>query len=89
MARTGSGKTLAYIIPLLERLASSTSIVVGPKALILCPTRELALQILKVGKDLGRGKGKDVGGNSIKWALIMGGDSLDAQFEMLSSQPDV
>jgi ATP-dependent RNA helicase DDX54/DBP10 len=89
MARTGSGKTLAYIIPLLQRLATTTSTAIGPKALILCPTRELALQILRVGKDLGRGKGKEGTNSAIKWALIMGGDSLDAQFEMLCNQPDV
>ena len=89
MARTGSGKTLAYLIPLLERLLEKTGNSKRPRALLLCPTRELALQVLRVGKDLARGVIKDSGGQNIKWALIMGGDSLDAQFEALTVEPDV
>ena len=89
MARTGSGKTLAYLIPLLHRLTHKPAVTSGPRALILCPTRELALQILKVGKDLGRGLTKETGGVAIRWTLIMGGDALDAQFEALTSAPDV
>jgi ATP-dependent RNA helicase DDX54/DBP10 len=49
------------------------------------------MQILKVGKDLGRsaarGPGKDSQG--LTWALIMGGEGLDKQFEALSEQPDM
>src|SRR5690242_6135412 len=41
-AATGTGKTLAFVLPILERLAGKTQ---GPRALILAPTRELALQI--------------------------------------------
>ncbi len=55
MARTGSGKTLAYMIPLLHRLGGKHSSRFGPRALVLCPGRELAMQILRVGKELARG----------------------------------
>jgi ATP-dependent RNA helicase DDX54/DBP10 len=55
MARTGSGKTLAYMIPLLQRFGAKHSTKFGPRALILCPGRELAVQILRVGKDMARG----------------------------------
>jgi ATP-dependent RNA helicase DeaD len=41
-ARTGSGKTAAFGLPLLHRLGARTG---RPRALVLCPTRELALQV--------------------------------------------
>jgi len=59
MARTGSGKTLAYMIPLLQRFGARHSTKFGPRALILCPGRELAVQILKVGKEMARGFKQD------------------------------
>ena len=43
-ARTGTGKTLAFGLPILERIASGSS-ETRPQALIMCPTRELALQV--------------------------------------------
>ncbi|WWD00268.1 hypothetical protein V866_007177 [Kwoniella sp. B9012] len=91
MARTGSGKTLGYLIPLLERLGSTHSPSTSPRALIMCPSRELAMQILTVGKDLARGmtKGKGKETESLKWALIMGGESMEGQFEKMSKSPDI
>jgi ATP-dependent RNA helicase DeaD len=41
-AQTGTGKTAAFALPILERLQASRK---SPQALILCPTRELALQV--------------------------------------------
>ncbi|KAG6811535.1 hypothetical protein H0H92_006968 [Tricholoma furcatifolium] len=102
MARTGSGKTLAYMIPLVQRLGGRHATVFGARALILIPTRELALQILKVGKELARGWHSGTGdhagdkdgessqkGQSLRWGLIVGGEGLDEQFEMITSNPDV
>lgn len=57
MARTGSGKTAAFVVPMLEKLKQRVS-QGGVRALILSPTREVALQILKDTKDLGRFTGK-------------------------------
>ncbi|KAI5478394.1 ATP-dependent rna helicase dbp10 [Pseudohyphozyma bogoriensis] len=86
MARTGSGKTLCYLLPLLAQLLSH-SVTFGARGLILVPTRELALQVLKVGKDLARGiKGE---GESLRWAMIVGGEGMEEQFEMISGNPDV
>jgi ATP-dependent RNA helicase RhlE len=48
-AQTGSGKTLAYLIPMVERLPRGGA---GPRALIVTPTRELALQVEKVLRSL-------------------------------------
>ena len=48
-APTGSGKTLAYLVPMIERLPRGGA---GPHALIVTPTRELALQVEKVLRSL-------------------------------------
>lgn len=92
MARTGSGKTLAYLIPLIARLGSTHSVTYGARALVLVPTRELALQVLKVGKDLARGinrKDKGEDGEALRWAMIVGGDGLEDQFGLMAANPDV
>ncbi|PWZ02162.1 DEAD-domain-containing protein [Testicularia cyperi] len=95
MARTGSGKTLAYLIPLINRLNGRHSRTFGIKSLILCPSRELAVQILRVGKEIARGwksdpgEGQDSRGEAIRWAMIVGGESLDEQFGIMSNNPDV
>lgn len=53
MARTGSGKTAAFLVPMLERLRQHVP-QGGVRALILSPTRDLALQTLKFAQELGR-----------------------------------
>ncbi len=52
-APTGSGKTIAYGIPIAERLKKRN----GIQALIVCPTRELTLQVTGVLKDICRHRG--------------------------------
>ncbi|CAH7681298.1 P-loop containing nucleoside triphosphate hydrolase protein [Phakopsora pachyrhizi] len=101
MARTGSGKTLAYMIPLIQKLGAH-SIEFGARALVMVPTRELAIQVLKVGKDLSKGFLQGVGNKSsngdaaasskpegLRWGLVVGGYSLEEQFAMFASNPDV
>ena len=47
-SQTGSGKTAAFVLPGLERLRTpSTRAVIGPRMLVLAPTRELAMQVQK------------------------------------------
>ena len=52
LAPTGSGKTLAYLIPLVLSLSNDQK---GLQALVLVPSRELALQIEQVFKAMGTG----------------------------------
>lgn len=77
-ARTGSGKTLAFIIPLLERLYKAKW---GPNdglgALVISPTRELAVQIFDVLRKVGHE-------HSFSAGLVIGGKSL--RDEQVSSQ---
>lgn len=81
MARTGSGKTAAFLVPMFERLKAPQA-QTGARALVLTPTRELALQTMKFTKELGKFTG-------LKTALILGGDSMDDQFAALHENPDI
>lgn len=60
-AETGSGKTLAYLAPVMQQLkdeeetVGTMARVNRPRAIILCPSRELALQVLGVAKSLCHG----------------------------------
>ncbi|KAJ6444637.1 ATP-dependent RNA helicase DBP10 [Purpureocillium lavendulum] len=81
MARTGSGKTAAFVIPMIERLRAHSGRF-GSRALILSPSRELAIQTLKVVKEFGRG-------TDLKAVLLVGGDSLEEQFGSMTSNPDI
>ncbi|KAJ1552828.1 ATP-dependent RNA helicase ddx54, partial [Cladochytrium tenue] len=81
MARTGSGKTAAFVIPLLERLRAHSSIV-GARALILTPSRELAFQTLKFAKELGKHM-------DLRSCVLVGGDRMDEQFAAIATNPDI
>jgi len=72
-SKTGTGKTCAFGLPLLERISGDEKVV---KALVLCPTRELALQVAAEIGDLGKYKG-------IKIAAIYGGASMKVQEDAL------
>jgi ATP-dependent RNA helicase DeaD len=65
-ARTGSGKTLAFVLPLLERLDVSAR---GVQALVLVPTRELAIQVGSVLAPLAAAV-------RVRHTLLYGGRSL-------------
>ena len=81
MARTGSGKTAAFLIPLFQKLKARTA-KSGARALILSPTKELALQTLKFTRDIGRYTG-------LKAACILGGESMEKQFATIHENPDI
>lgn len=76
-AKTGSGKTGAFGIPLVAHLLNNAK----GSALVLTPTRELAMQVMKVMQDLlCRSK-------SIKTALLIGGEPMGKQFAQLAARP--
>ncbi|TMW66333.1 hypothetical protein Poli38472_004098 [Pythium oligandrum] len=81
MARTGSGKTAAFLIPMLEKLKEHSK-KIGVRAVVLSPTRELAVQTLRFAKSLAKF-------TSIKISLIVGGEGMEAQFEAIAANPDV
>ncbi|EDO18419.1 hypothetical protein Kpol_1032p11 [Vanderwaltozyma polyspora DSM 70294] len=81
MARTGSGKTAAFVLPMIEKLKSHSS-KIGARAVILSPSRELALQTHRVFKEFSKG-------THLRSVLLTGGDSLEDQFSMMMSNPDV
>ncbi|MBY0316166.1 MAG: DEAD/DEAH box helicase [Bdellovibrionales bacterium] len=69
LAETGSGKTAAYAIPLLEQIKADDK---STQGLILCPTRELAIQVSEQVQKLGRAQ-------KINVATIYGGASYTIQ----------
>ena len=85
-AQTGTGKTLAFLVAVINRLLSKPALAErkpeDPRALILAPTRELAIQIhkdaVKFGSQLG-----------LKFALVYGGVDYDKQRQMLQDGADV
>jgi len=78
-AHTGSGKTAAFGIPMVERLDPQGPAVQG---LVLCPTRELALQVQEELTRIGAPRG-------IRSVSIYGGDSYKRQFAALKENPHI
>ena len=79
-AQTGTGKTAAFVIPMVERLAALPK--GQPLALILAPTRELALQTLTTIEKLGRSR-------RISATVIVGGADMQAQVRGLRQRPEI
>ncbi|MDI2090392.1 DEAD/DEAH box helicase [Commensalibacter oyaizuii] len=82
IAQTGTGKTASFTLPILEILSSSKGRARMPRALILEPTRELALQVADNLKQYS---------NYLKlsYALLMGGESMNDQKETLNRGVDI
>jgi ATP-dependent RNA helicase RhlE len=71
-AQTGTGKTLSFLIPLIERMPKVTK---GASALVLLPTRELAMQVLEAYRQLTRSQGTA--------ALVCGGLAEGPQLDAI------
>lgn len=82
-AVTGSGKTAAFMIPIIERLLYKPAKIASTRVIVLTPTRELAIQVSDVGKNLG----KYVSG--LTFGLAVGGLNLRQQEQALKARPDV
>jgi len=83
-AATGSGKTAAFMLPALQRILATPKInSIGPRVLVLCPTRELAQQVAKsatvYGKPLKR----------LAVVTVVGGMPYPLQLKMLRKPVDV
>lgn len=95
-AETGSGKTASFLLPILERLCQSASVrsrkrdaggrlIIGPvatKAMIMIPTRELAVQCHAMLKDLAKY-------TPVTFQLVAGGYVAQDQERSLRQQPDI
>ena len=77
VAQTGTGKTLAFGIPLIQRLAQAKG-----RALVVLPTRELALQADEVFQSIGRHIG-------LRTVVLIGGASMHGQIQQLQKKPHV
>ena len=84
IAQTGTGKTAAFALPILNRLAKTTKprIARECRALVLAPTRELALQIVERFRAYGSGM-------ALTTALIIGGTSYGKQRAKLNRGVDI
>jgi ATP-dependent RNA helicase RhlB len=85
-AQTGTGKTLAFLITVVNRLLTRPALAErkpeDPRALILAPTRELAIQIHKDAVKFASDTG-------LKFALVYGGVDYDKQRQLLQDGADV
>ncbi|WP_440396422.1 MULTISPECIES: DEAD/DEAH box helicase [unclassified Paenibacillus] len=72
-ARTGTGKTLAFLLPIMQKLDPARPF---PQALIIAPTRELALQITEEARKLAQG-------TEIRILAVYGGQDVDKQLRKL------
>lgn len=80
-APTGTGKTAAFLLPILNELLTVTN-EIRTKALILAPTRELALQI-------GLEVAKYTQDTEISYALVIGGESVEEQLYLTDRGVDL
>jgi len=76
-AQTGTGKTIAYLIPLIQKLTKNPQ----ARALVLTPTRELAMQVHQALSQ--------AAGPHFKTALLIGGASIFRQLAELKKQPRI
>ena len=79
VAETGTGKTLAFLLPIFQALAPDES---SPSALVICPTRELAIQVAGEAKRFGKHMG-------LRTVLAYGGTSSGEQKSLLAAGCDL
>ena len=77
-SKTGTGKTAAFAIPLLERIMPGQAF----SALIITPTRELAIQVKEEIASLSRG-------SRVRTVAVFGGESVSKQAQFLRARPEI
>jgi ATP-dependent RNA helicase RhlE len=82
LAQTGTGKTAAFAIPIIQQLIADPSKQRGIKALILTPTRELAIQIEECVRDYSRF-------TNVRSCVIFGGVNQNPQVSALKRGVDI
>ena len=84
IAQTGTGKTAAFALPVLQHLAAQNRRAEprSPRALVLAPTRELAVQIARSFDTYGRGLGLRLG-------MVIGGLGFGRQIDTLQKGVDI
>ena len=83
-SHTGSGKTAAFLLPSIQRLLAEPTVKsIGPRVLVLTPTRELALQVEKSAMTYGRELRR------FRTACLVGGAPYGLQLKRLSQPVDV
>lgn len=78
-SQTGSGKTLAYLLPFMQKYIDTTE---GNKVLILVPTHELAMQVVRQIRTTNENAGL-----SLKTASVVGDVNIRRQLESLKKRP--
>ena len=71
-AKTGTGKTAAFIVPIMQNMPRTNAV----SALVIVPTRELALQVATFSESLGRSM-------RMRTTTVYGGASINVQINML------
>ncbi len=82
VAATGTGKTAAYAIPIIQKLASAKRRYKGIRALVLAPTRELAVQIHGVFESIGKE-------TDLLMVALVGGVEQERQIRQLGEEADI
>ena len=81
-AQTGTGKTASFVLPILELLTQSLGRGNGVRALVLVPTRELAVQVRDEFEKL-------AAGSKLRCVAVYGGKPIKSQIDKLARNPQV
>jgi ATP-dependent RNA helicase DeaD len=81
-ARTGTGKTAAFVLPILQRMAQKPTGRPGVRAIVLVPTRELAVQVRDEFEKLAHG-------SNVRCVAVYGGKPIKSQIDKLLRHPEV
>ena len=82
LSQTGTGKTAAFLLPIISNLSNGRSKARMPRSLVLCPTRELAAQVVENFENYSKN-------TKLSSALLIGGVSFKDQVKKLDRGVDI